>query len=171
MKCICQYCHEECRSKISLAAHERYCKQNPNSQTYLEKCKPLLKAASKAGIAAIKKKAAEDPLNQIKEYHLVCSKCGKEYSIKIKERMYLKGFYPKTCSSACAHSRVRTEESKKKTSLSLKKFYGTEDRIKPEKRERKSKTSLIKSKNIGLHKINCKNCNKELYAEASAAEY
>ena len=70
-----------------------------------------------------KKKAESDPLNQIKTYNLICSKCGKEYQLDLKIRLYNRGCYPKTCSTKCAHSRVLSDNSKKQKSENLKKEH------------------------------------------------
>ena len=100
----CQYCNKECASKISKSAHERFCKLNSNYEqnikVHIEK---VSSKAVDASIKAIKEKAANDPLNQIKTYNLICSKCGKAYQLDIKIRLYERGCYRKTCSSKCAH--------------------------------------------------------------------
>jgi hypothetical protein len=101
----CQYCNKECVSKLSKSAHERFCKLNPNyEQNIKAHIEKVSSKAVEASIKAVKEKAANDPLNQIKTYNLICSKCGKEYQLDIKVRLYERGCYRKTCSSKCAHA-------------------------------------------------------------------
>ena len=101
----CQYCNKECKSNRSKVAHERFCKLNPNYEqnikVHIEK---VSSKAVEASIKAVKEKAANDPLNQIKTYNLIWSKCGKAYQLDIKVRLYERWCYRKTCSSKCAHA-------------------------------------------------------------------
>lgn len=48
----------------------------------------------------------------------ICEKCGKVYTLK-----NLLGSTERFCSKSCANSRVRTQESKEKTSKTLKEYY------------------------------------------------
>ena len=83
----CQYCSKECKSLQSLHGHERLCKLNPNFE---ENIKKQNEYTSNGKQKYFKKKAEYDPLNQIKTYNLICSKCGKEYQLDLKIRLYKK---------------------------------------------------------------------------------
>lgn len=116
----CQYCSKECKSLQSLRGHERLCKLNPNFEENLKKQN---ECTSNGLQKYFKKKVESDPLNQIQTYNLICSKCGKEYQLDLKVRLYNRGCYPKTCSSKCAHARVLSDKSKKQKLENLKKDY------------------------------------------------
>ena len=116
----CKYCLKECKSIQSLRGHKRLCKLNPNFE---ENYKKQIKRTSKGRKEYYKNKVDSNPLNQTKIYNLICSKCGKEYQLNLKIRLYNRGCYPKTCSSKCAHSRELSEESKKPKSENLKKEH------------------------------------------------
>lgn len=181
---ICQYCQKECKSKGSKSAHERFCKLNPN---YESNIKVHVEKVSKLGIEAFKKAKAErtknDPLNQIKRFTLICSKCGKEYELDLRIRDYNNSNYRKTCSNKCAKGHVHSKESKEKLSQTLKskvwihncKECGKEVISKSTSNnvlceECRAKNGY-KSINIGLHKINCNECGKEIYVKAAGAKY
>ena len=84
-----------------LGGHLTNCSANPN------KIKKIIKAGNS-------NKARK------REYILKCKKCGKEYSLLMTEKHFIKGNYKKNCSLSCASRRLKTEESKLKTSLSVK---------------------------------------------------
>ena len=54
---------------------------------------------------------------------ITCPKCGQQFEVHCTQAAYDKGKYRKFCSRACANSHVRTEESRKKVSESLRKVY------------------------------------------------
>ena len=54
------------------------------------------------------------------EYTCTCIKCGKQYKIYCTEKHYKNGTYRKTCSSACANSRIMTEEKRQKIKESVR---------------------------------------------------
>ena len=58
-----------------------------------------------------------------------CEKCNKEITEDYRIDKVSKKTPPRFCSKSCSHSRVRTEESKKKTSRSLYAKHGTEPRL------------------------------------------
>lgn len=76
----------------------------------------------------------------LKEYKLICSKCGKEYSIQCTENNFNKGKYRKTCSSSCANSRPMTEERRRNISNGVLKY--------------------VKTKPIKIHTYICDNCGE-----------
>jgi len=181
---ICQYCHKECRSKGSKSAHERFCKLNPD---YESNIKVHVEKVSKFGVEAFKKAKAErtknDPLNQIKTYTLICNKCGKEYNLDLRIRDYNNSNYRKTCSNKCAKGHIHSKESKEKVSQTLKSKIWTHycKECGKEFNSRSTSNNVLckechtkkgyKSENIGLHKINCKECGKEIYVKAAEAQY
>ena len=117
----CQYCSKECKSNRSKIAHERFCKLNPNYETNIQHhIETVSIKGARAFTRVIKEKALNDPLNQIKTYNLICSKCGKAYQLDIKVRLYERGCYKKTCSIKCAHSRELSDESKNRRTNKLK---------------------------------------------------
>ena len=117
---ICKFCGKKCRNKISKVAHERFCKLNPN---YEQNMKVHREKTSKKGneiaIKNIKERAKNNPLNQIKEYILICPVCGKQFSENIKVRDYNHENYKKTCSIKCAHSRPMTDERRENIKTGL----------------------------------------------------
>ena len=106
----CVYCHKEFEKPHSLAAHVSMCKKNPKYLENLEK----------------RKLSRKNTLEKLKEprktYNLICSKCGKEFSLQLKESEYLKGNYRKTCSAKCANSHSLTSESKDKISKGVRNY-------------------------------------------------
>lgn len=56
------------------------------------------------------------------EYTCTCIKCGKQYKIYCTEKQYKKGTYRKTCSSACANSRIMTDERCQKIKEGVKSY-------------------------------------------------
>lgn len=61
----------------------------------------------------------------------ICPRCGKEFEIEIEESLFQKGKYRKFCSRSCANARVHSEETKRKTSASIKNYYTTHPSILP----------------------------------------
>lgn len=174
---ICQYCSKECKSIHSLHGHERLCKLNPN---YEENHKIHHQNVIESSIKRMKEIYDADPLNQIKTYNLICSKCGKEYQLDIKVRLYERGCYRKTCSNKCANSRKWSNESNEQRSNKIKQerlhvcpICGKTFMYKGVAINTRCDDCQIKrrSENIGLHKINCEICNKEIYVKAKDAKY
>lgn len=118
----CDFCGKECRNRIQKSAHQRFCKQNPNYDTHLQKhLETSQRAATLKSAQKKKQRAAQDPLNQIQTYTFKCQKCGKQYTLDLKVRDYNKGKYSKFCSRFCANSRPKSEQSKAKARESLNK--------------------------------------------------
>ena len=61
----------------------------------------------------------------------ICPRCGKEFEIEIEESLFQKGKYRRFCSRSCANARVHSEETKRKTSASIKNYYTTHPSILP----------------------------------------
>lgn len=184
----CDFCGKECKNKIQKAAHQRFCKLNPNYDTNLQV--HLDQTQRKGNIAANlkkKEKAAQDPLNEVKTYTLICSKCGKEYTLDLKVRDYNRGNYRKTCSNLCAKSRIKTDEEKAKLSEKMKnksKEITTHICPKCGKKFQAPGSSTTKycqkciqycpnrrRHNVGLHTINCQECGKEIYVKDANATH
>lgn len=136
------------------------------------------KIASEASNKARKDAADKKKNDEMNEYH-VCERCGITYMRK-------DGVSVRFCSRKCANSRIRTEETKTRISLSLHSYYGDKSRYCIEcgaKLNRKtkgtrcykcfkhddayrSKQSLIAKKNMEIGKIHPWNTrNIKSYAE------
>lgn len=57
------------------------------------------------------------------KYTFYCEKCGKEYSLLLSDAELKANKYSHHCSRSCANSRTFSEESKRKTSESIKKRF------------------------------------------------
>ena len=108
MKRVCRYCNREVEfEKIQqFAGHVSNCSLNPNKAIKSEKIS-----------RSLKKRVY---ISKMIEYKLNCLKCGEMFTIKVTKEAFEKGDYKKNCSRKCANFRVRTEESKQKTSLTMK---------------------------------------------------
>lgn len=112
----CPYCHEHLlMNKRSFANHIRWCKSNPNyeeiKQSTIKKCKAKNEAYLK------------NELGKLKKFKVTCSnpKCGKEFFVEEREKQFpLKEKY--FCCRSCANSHEKTEETKRKTSESVKNY-------------------------------------------------
>ena len=206
---ICEYCGREFTTCYQKNGHESICPMNPASAARQKK---MIDASRKA----IREKSKNDPLNEVKTYDLICSRCGKHYSLDIRVRDFNRGNYKKTCSEFCAHQRDRTTKVKERIANGLKNAMKTERLHKCPKcgkeflalgyglkwcdechynydgqkqkqiptntnksKSVKASTSTIKKEkeskysiglhkvnhNIGLHKVICEVCGKEVYAE------
>lgn len=178
----CKYCGKECSNNISKSAHERFCKQNPDYENNLKNhIENVAKKGGKA-IGLLKTENAKtDALNEIKEYSLVCQKCGNKYSLNLKVRDFEKGDYPKCCSSKCAHARNHSQETKDKITQSLKKqhkhvcpkcgkeflFNGTNANTFCDECAKKFHTRRTKYPSTELHKACCCDCGKEIWCKTS----
>lgn len=97
----CPYCNIEHIGGSSFGAHITNCKMNPK---YYE---------------TINKISITKTLER-KVHKLICERCQKEYEIIITDNDFNKGKYKKHCSRKCANVRNRTDESKLKTSNTIK---------------------------------------------------
>lgn len=77
----------------------------------------------------------------------ICPNCGKKFIIECSKSLFNRGKYRKFCSRSCANKRYHSDETKLKTSLSLKKFYETHELLKGCKKE--------------YTVYSCKNCGKQ----------
>lgn len=124
---ICKFCHKELSIEAQnnhqfaslVAAHEGRCEFNPNREQYfLAKYK-----AGKRGGKSLKekwekilKKEKENAIN----YEFICETCKKTYLKFLTIREFKKYKQLKHyCSRSCANTRIKSEESKRKTSLSV----------------------------------------------------
>ena len=119
---ICSYCGKEFEKSQSYAAHMSNCKSNPNLKRNFEhdKCSKYSKTASETRIK-------NNPYKyELKEFHLNCLCCNKEYILKLTQYKYDKGNYRKYCCKSCANSnRKKSEKTKQKISDSIKKYIET----------------------------------------------
>ena len=111
---VCPHCGEHLvMNKKSFANHVRWCKENPKYQEIRNRT-----------IEKIKKRAEEnlnEKRGELKKFTVYCAKCGKPFEVEEREKEFpLKEKY--YCSRSCANTHKRTEESKKKTSESLKRY-------------------------------------------------
>lgn len=163
--CNCKYCGKEFNNYRQIISHRRHCKNNPNYEKNLE----LTRCAAKRSAIVIKQKAENDPLNKIIEYQFTCIKCGKQYTLFLKERDYLKGNYRKTCSDFCANSHIGLTKGKTKICKCIKcgnnfevSIHRTNENFicndcKIDKRKL-SRTQNILARLTGVNKKICKEC-------------
>lgn len=102
----CKFCGKEFKDK-GIHNHERHCKLNPDYESINHEY--LRKNAQRTNL-----KNRENRQNSLKEYELVCIKCGKPYHLTLTQKKFLGGHFPKCCSGYCAHSRIMTTEIKEK---------------------------------------------------------
>ena len=134
----CKYCGRELKNKHALKAHEFRCKSNPdyeeNKKSYTEVMKKLQDGARQKPSAYF-------------DYTSNCQKCGKEFTQRTTQSKINRNKHQKCCCRACANSRVKTDEVKKKTREALNNFY----------------KSIGKSRNSDNpeHSINCSKSHHE----------
>ncbi len=134
----CKYCGRELKNKHALKAHEFRCKSNPdyeeNKKSYTEVMKKLQGGARQKPSAYF-------------DYTSNCQKCGKEFTQRTTQSIINRNKHQKCCCRACANSRVKTDEVKKKTRDSLNNFY----------------KSIGKSRNSDNpeHSVNCSKSHRE----------
>lgn len=176
---ICKYCGREFETAFQRNGHEGLCLLNPQREERIRK-------AAEATRQVCHEKSLADPLNEVKTYDLICAKCGKHYSLDIRLRDYQNGRYKKTCSVQCAHSHLHSVKSKEKLIQSLNKSMKEEHECKCKHCGKTyvkigygssycpecwlelglcKKPKDGKNHNIGLHKVICENCGKEVYAK------
>lgn len=163
----CKFCGKECHNKYSLKAHEFRCKQNPD---YLENTKKYSVTTEKFAFRARNRPSAYFDLT------LNCMKCGKEFTQRTTQALINRNKHKRCCSSKCAHSRIKTPETKNKISLGLNKFLASIGKNR--------KISKV-SKNIGcnvsknpryysskeINDLKCVFCGKEIRCKYTAFAY
>lgn len=94
----------------SFANHVRWCKKNPNRQMILESTSNKVRQSLH--------KHHSEILGEYEEYVMTCEKCGRSFSVTERKNKHpeRKHYF---CSRACANSHVRTEESKRLTSIKM----------------------------------------------------
>lgn len=117
----CQFCGKVCTNKMSKVRHEYFCKENPDIEYHMKTHQAVVKASQ---TEETKNKIRNTKhTNSYKVYNLTCPKCGKEFTIELRDSDVRKrGLNKICCSSKCSHSRIRTEETKRKISEGVKKF-------------------------------------------------
>ena len=147
--CKCKYCDKEFETTRKMISHLRHCKLNPNYEKNLEL---QLKAAKKTA-ESLKESSKNNPANQTNEYYFRCEVCGKEYTLHLKERDYVKGKYRKTCSSQCANSHPGLTKDKTVKRICIKCGEEYEEEIKPKKTTKKNtKTTKSNASNTKTQK-------------------
>lgn len=108
---ICPYCNEHLlMNKRSFANHVRWCKKNPKYEQILKSTKN--KISKKITNAHFIKHG------ELKEFHVNCYKCGKDFIIKEYEN-YFPSKEKYFCSEHCAKSHEHSKETKEKISQSV----------------------------------------------------
>jgi hypothetical protein len=115
---ICKYCKEKIlvENGRTFANHVRHCKQRPIED----------KQKGFANISKSVNNRYDNLLGKLKEFDLVCCKCGKTNKKKIRESEYLKyqsGELKNYCIRSCSNSRIHTKESKDKVSKTISKIW------------------------------------------------
>lgn len=118
---MCQFCGKVCTNKMSKVRHEHFCKENPDIEDHMKTHQAVVKASQ---TEETKNKIRNTKhTNSYKVYNLTCPKCGKQFTIELRNNEARKRNLDRICcSSKCAHSRKQTEETKKKISEGVKKF-------------------------------------------------
>ncbi len=136
---ICKYCNQTFSNVNGrwFSNHVRWCELNPNK-----------KQISVESIKNGQKKYYDKTLGEIKEFEVNCFKCKNNFIVKEREKQYPKKdvYY---CSRACANSRNHSNETKQKTSDTLR-----------------SKTNS--TSNSLKQKRNCLFCNKEFEVKSNS---
>ncbi len=114
----CRYCGAQFTNRMQVGGHQTFCKLNPNYN-----------------VNRLKVKSTRSTNNPISNYTIICSKCGKQFTLQITKLVYESGKYRKHCSRSCANSRAWTEHDKLKKSLAAK----TSDKVYLANRDNKLK--------------------------------
>lgn len=127
----CKYCGREFKSNEGRNGHSKWCDLNP--KLYENKSQHSQKMLN----------CERKHVSLLKQWDLICQKCGKSYTITETQYIIKSGKHKKHCSRTCANGRVHSTVTKQKIrkSCSGKKYPSrTKKRV-----------------------INCLNCNKETY--------
>lgn len=122
---ICKYCKQEIYGEHfnKFQAHQKWCKLNPER----DKASQQLRCAGlKGSKVSHSRKHQQSLINNEKHPHtLVCSKpdCYNTYIVNVSDKNFEGGYYPKFCSSKCAHSRILTADIKQKIGSSVAKEH------------------------------------------------
>ena len=150
-KRVCPHCNKEfeCNGKV-FSNHVRWCSENPNRKNLSgEKFRNKLSEALN--------KANDAKLGIIKDFTVVCSTCGKKFTVQEREKQF-----PKKdkyfCSRSCANKREHTEESRTKISIKLKK-----DAAERKQMQYKAHECVICNKLIVGKASKVKTCSKECH--------
>lgn len=108
---ICKYCGKEFETSRKLGGHTSHCSLNPKYKNTLDKINNT-------------RKTNIDINNPFEEHICQCQYCGNDYRVNIRHNSFIKGLYPKTCSSECSHKlstqNTDWDKTKKNISESLK---------------------------------------------------
>jgi hypothetical protein len=107
MEKTCKHCNQtfDMDGRV-FSNHVRWCDKNPKSRKY------------KNQVKSWGPKSTDKKLGKNKSFQVVCQKCGKKFEVIEREKQFPKrNVY--FCGRSCANSRKHSEETKKKTSLSL----------------------------------------------------
>lgn len=123
----CQFCFEEKKNKRSLIQHEVRCLKNSEriNMDYcrsVEKTKKLKESKTKDSVKKWIEKRQEKRFWKLIQKEKKCKKCWLLRIYNEREKIDNEKNY---CSRACANSRNHTEDTKKKTSETLKSKYLT----------------------------------------------
>lgn len=104
---ICKYCGKEFETSRKLGGHTSRCSLNPKYKNILDKINNT-------------RKTNIDVNNPVEEHICQCQYCGNDYKVNIRHNSFIKGLYPKTCSSECSHklSTQNTDWDKTKKNIS-----------------------------------------------------
>lgn len=120
---VCKYCgvgFDNIDGRI-FSNHVRWCYKNPKNINGRDK-NPCCVVISRS-----MREYVDNKNGKMIDYGVGCYKCGKAFVVKEREKQH-----PKKekyfCSRVCANSKVFSKESREKKRMSLKRFYGTENR-------------------------------------------
>lgn len=127
----CRYCGLTCKNKLSRAKHEHFCRKNPNYERNMETHRnTTLRASFSEEVSERRRKSCEksrlemlknNPDEEYRDFELTCKKCGNKFIRRLKIRHFKTNYrIPQFCCTEHAHSRVHTEESRKKISCAVK---------------------------------------------------
>ena len=137
----CLWCGKEVKNK--------FC--NVSCQNRFQKRKPSIEQIKKGQITRF---------GEFKIFNVLCNKCGKEFQITEREKLHpqKEKYY---CSRGCANSREHSEETKLKTSNSIKKLILDGKQlgfINNKNKKEKVKKEKVKKEKIKKYKV-CVECN------------
>lgn len=157
----CKYCNRGFKSIHALKTHEFRCKQNPNYEQ------------NNARYAITNKKFLERVKNKPSpyfDYISKCQKCGKEFTQRTTQSLINHNKHQKCCCSKCAHSRIRTEETKNKIRESVK-----ESLCKKGKSKNQEYNTCVKNpkyyRSKEIKNLNCRFCGKAIRAKYTKYAY
>lgn len=159
---ICPYCNEHLlMNKRAFANHVRWCKKNPKYEQILNSTQRHI--SKSLNDLYLKRRG------QLKEFHVNCYKCGKDFIVKEYENYFpTKEKY--FCSRKCANTHELSQETKQKIRQSIINYYKINSNYKGPIEDQPAKICPVCGKEFKSHSECCsQSCGRKniLYKKIS----